>query len=192
MTEELPNLFRGRLVRLRAHEPEDWETFWGHGVDTESSRAGYRIPPPRSAAAARKWAEEQALQTDGDNRAYVIESNDGEVVGSLSTAQSDQRNGIFWYGIGIFAEHRRRGYASDAVRILLRYYFGELGYQKAHGEVYAFNAPSLVMHEQLGFVEEGRRRRTYRTGGRYFDEVLFGITAEEFAAANPEFAPHFE
>ena len=184
MTEELPNLFRGRVMRLRAHEPEDWETFWDHGVDTESSRAAYRIPPPQSAAVARKWAEEQALKTEGDNRAYVIESSDGEVVGSLSTAQSDQRNGIFWYGIGIFAEHRRRGYASDAVRVLLRYYFGELGYQKAHGEVYAFNAPSLVMHEQH-LVEEGRRRRTYRTGGRYFDEVLFGITAEEFA-------PHFE
>ena len=42
-----------------------------------------------------------------------------------------------------------------------------------------------MIHEQLGFVEEGRRRRTYRTCGRYFDEVLFGITAEEFA-------PHFE
>jgi RimJ/RimL family protein N-acetyltransferase len=156
------------------------------------ARAGWRITPPQSAAAARKCVEEQALKTEGDDRSYVIETSDAEIAGSVSALRCDRRNGIFWYGIGIFDEYRPLGYASDAVRILLRYYFGELGYQKAHGEVYAFNEPSLDMHRQLGFVEEGRRRRAYRTGGQYFDEVLFGITAEEFATANPEFSPSFE
>ncbi len=192
MTEELPNLFRGDLVRLRAHETDDWETFWSHDQDTEMARAGWWVTPPQSAAATKKWVEEHALNRDGRDRSFVIESAEGEIVGSLSASRTDPRSGVFWYGIGIFAEHRRRGYARDAVRILLRYYFGELGFQKGHAEVYEFNAPSLVMHEQLGFVEEGRRRRAYLTGGRYFDEVLFGITAEEFAAANPDFAPHFE
>jgi RimJ/RimL family protein N-acetyltransferase len=36
---------------------------------------------------------------------------------------------------------------------------------------------------KLGFVEEGRRRRTEFMGGRYHDEVLLGMTVEEFAAA---------
>jgi RimJ/RimL family protein N-acetyltransferase len=192
LADDLPNLFQGDLVRLRAHEAEDWEVFWGHDSDTEMARAGWWLTPPQSAAATKKWIEEQALNRDSHDRSFVIETGEGEIAGSLSASRTDLRNGTFWYGIGIFAEHRRHGYASDAVRVLLRYYFGELRYQKGHAEVYEFNAPSLVMHERLGFVEEGRRRRAYRTGGRYFDEVLFGITAEEFAAANPSFAPHYE
>jgi len=36
---------------------------------------------------------------------------------------------------------------------------------------------------KLEFVEEGRRRRAEFMGGRYHDEVLLGVTVEEFAAA---------
>jgi RimJ/RimL family protein N-acetyltransferase len=192
LADELPNLFRGDLVRLRAHEVDDWEVFWSHDTDTELARAGWWITPPQSAEATKKWNEEQALNREQHDRSFVIETPSGEIAGSLSTNRTDQRSGTFGYGLGIFAEHRQRGYATDAIRVLLRYYFGELGYQKAHAEVYEFNAASLALHRRLGFVEEGRRRRVYRTGGRYFDEVLFGITAEEFANANPAFAPHFE
>jgi hypothetical protein len=40
--------------------------------------------------------------------------------------------------------------------------------------------PTLVLHRRLGFVEEGRRRRSHHAGGRYHDEILFGMTVEEY------------
>jgi RimJ/RimL family protein N-acetyltransferase len=36
------------------------------------------------------------------------------------------------------------------------------------------------MHEKLGFIEEGRIRRNSFFNGKYQDEVLFGMTREEF------------
>jgi RimJ/RimL family protein N-acetyltransferase len=32
----------------------------------------------------------------------------------------------------------------------------------------------------MGFREEGRLRRVVYTGGRYYDELMLGMTAEEF------------
>ena len=36
------------------------------------------------------------------------------------------------------------------------------------------------MHEALGFQIEGRPRRNVFTGGAYHDEVLLGMTRDEF------------
>ena len=78
-------------------------------------------------------------------------------------------------------QYRRQGYASEAITLLLRYFFQELRYQKVTAHVYSFNEPSIKLHEKLGFQQEGRLRRMVYTNGQFFDEVLFGMTAEEFA-----------
>lgn len=68
---------------------------------------------------------------------------------------------------------------------MARYYFCELGYQKLSSLVYSFNEPSLRMREKLGFVFEGRLRRTAYTNGRHYDTICFGLTKEEFDLLDP-------
>jgi RimJ/RimL family protein N-acetyltransferase len=41
------------------------------------------------------------------------------------------------------------------------------------------------MLRKLGCVEEGRRRQMVYSQGRYFDEILFGLTRSEFEAKYP-------
>ena len=65
------------------------------------------------------------------------------------------------------------------------YYFRELRYQKLMATVYSFNERSLRMHEKLGFTFEGRLRRTVFTNGRYYDQLYFGMTSEEFDRIDP-------
>jgi ABC-type microcin C transport system duplicated ATPase subunit YejF len=36
------------------------------------------------------------------------------------------------------------------------------------------------LHERLGFQQEGRLRRMFFVDGAYVDDVIFGMTAEEF------------
>jgi RimJ/RimL family protein N-acetyltransferase len=38
------------------------------------------------------------------------------------------------------------------------------------------------MHEKLGFIHEGLIRRNCFFNGKYHDDVLFGMTREEFDA----------
>ena len=45
------------------------------------------------------------------------------------------------------------------------------------------NEASIRLHKKLGFLEEGRRRRQVFFNGEYHDEILFGMTREEFDAS---------
>jgi RimJ/RimL family protein N-acetyltransferase len=47
-------------------------------------------------------------------------------------------------------------------------------------KVYGFNEASIRLHESLGFQREGCLRRMVYTEGRFHDEVVYGMTAEEF------------
>lgn len=179
----MTNLWQGEKVRLRAIEPEDWEAFRAFDADTEMARLGWRVGFPHSVAESQQWAAEQsAAGMKDDRRRLAIETLAGTLVGSANVHCADARNGVFEYGIALGAAYRRRGYASEAIRLLLAYYFRELRYQKALVTVYAFNEPSIRLHEKLGFQLEGRLRRMVFSGGALHDELVFGMTAEEFAA----------
>ncbi|TMR14858.1 GNAT family N-acetyltransferase [Nonomuraea turkmeniaca] len=172
----------GERVRLRATEPEDWEAFYAFEEDSDAVRSGWRLHPPTSAARAKKWAAEHAEKDpDLDEFRLVIATKDDNApVGSINTHQVDRDAGTFAYGIAVGTPHHRKGYAGDAIVILLRYMFFERRFQKAEAWVYSSNDASLTLHRRLGFVEEGRRRRSHYANGRYEDEVLFGMTIEEY------------
>jgi len=169
----------GARVRLRAPEPFDVDVFMAADDDGEGSRSGWRVWPPRSREAAEEWLRQAG--SDGDEFRVVIESlASGEAVGTLNTHSCDPTAGTCSYGVTIWPWHRRCGYASDAVVVVLRYLFGERRYQKCTVGVIAFNAASLALHGALGFREEGRIRRAHLRAGRHWDEVVLGLTVEEF------------
>lgn len=183
------SIWEGERVRLRGIEPGDWETFMRFDQESDDVRSGGMLAPPRSAERYRQWAAERAAkvpQPGVDDFELAIESLSEEcVVGSIGTHLSDRRAGTFGFGLGIGRPHQRRGYASEAIVLLLRYMFWERRYQKCNVGVYAYNTASLGLHAKLGFVEEGRRRRAEFLAGRYHDEVLLGLTVEEFTAVHP-------
>ena len=110
----------------------------------------------------------------------MIETLAGEYAGVIGVQNADQRNGTFKYGIAIRPHQQRKGYASEAIRLLVRHYFAELRYQKVIATVYSFNAASMKLHESLGFQLEGRLRRMIYSDGQYHDELIYGLTADEF------------
>ncbi|SDM17339.1 GNAT family N-acetyltransferase [Allokutzneria albata] len=179
----MTSLWCGELVRLRAVEPEDWAAFAAFDRDTADQRATDRVFPPRSESGYRAWAQEEAAGSGSDVFRLVIEAVAGSTfVGSINTFDARPLDGCFSYGLGVLRQYRRRGYAREAITLLLGYMFGERRYQKCDVSVYAFNEDSLALHRKLGFVEEGRRRRQLFAGGAHHDVVLFGMTAEEFRA----------
>ncbi len=188
------SIWEGKRVRLRAIEPADWQSFFDWNQDSDAARGMYYIPFPGSQESVKRWAEKQATQEpDDDKFFFVVETLEGEIVGSLNAHSCEPHHGTFAYGIGIRREHQHRGYASEAILLLLRYFFLELRYQKATVEVYSFNDPSVRLHERLGFQLEGRLRRMIFTRGRQFDKLVFGMTVEEFVEKHgADFGPSNE
>lgn len=178
------NMWEGNRVRLRAILPGDWERFHENDQDSEAARLCDAVYMPRSEDGTKAWAEQQAAkEPSGDNRMLAIETLDGVLVGSINAHSCDSRNGTFKYGLAIFRAHWRKGYASDAVKILLRYFFHELRYEKATAHIYGFNEGSVGLHERLGFKREGQLRNMIFTNGRYHDEYVYGLLKSEFDGA---------
>src|SRR6478672_3587718 len=115
------NIWQGKLVRLRAIEPSDWETFYEWDQDTETARSGYFIPFPRSKEATKQWAEKEAQrQPEDDSFHWAIENLAGELVGIILTFDCYARHGTFKYGLTIAPQHQRKGYAAEAVYLVVR------------------------------------------------------------------------
>ncbi|MCX4907330.1 GNAT family N-acetyltransferase [Streptomyces sp. NBC_00878] len=181
----MTSFWTGERIRLRGIEPDDWTAFLRFAVDEE--RLGDAVRPPRSAAGHRAWAEAQAAaEPDGDCFRLAIEALDtGEAVGAVSSNHAEPQAGRFEYGVTIGADHRRKGYAAEAVVMLLRFMFAERRYHKCEARVFAHNEGSLALHRRLGFVEEGRLRDHVFLAGGHHDLVLLGLLADEFAELHP-------
>ncbi len=183
----MTNIFQGKLVRLRGVEPHDAEVFFPWGEDSDMSRYSDYIRFPNSLEATRKHFGRMATPDSGsDLFDFVIENTDGDVVGIINSHTCDRRVGCFMYGLCIAEPYRGRGYATEAILLVLRYFFTELRYQKVTATVYSNNAASQALHKRLGFTLEGQVRRTVFTQGQCFDELFFGMTVEEFDKLYPD------
>ncbi|MGW0231393.1 GNAT family N-acetyltransferase [Actinopolymorpha singaporensis] len=181
----MSSIWVGERVRLRGIEPEEFHLLMEFDQDSTVMRNNDRLHPPRSKAGYRRYLESGVGTPDDDAFGAGIESlAEGRLVGSFGTNRIDKNSGVFSYGIAIGSDFQRRGYASEAIVLLLRYMFGERRFQKCDVEIYAYNTASLTVHEKLGFVVEGRRRRSQYFAGKYHDVVLMGMTIEEYAAAH--------
>lgn len=182
------SIWQGTIIRLRAVEPDDWQVFFDWFQDTDFDRLTDTTLFPFSSGVVKKWVDELSEKEpwkDHDFR-WVIENLNGEFVGTANTHSCNHRNGTFEYGVAIRREHWCQGYASEAIKLILAYFFDELRYQKVNVQIYAFNEESLQLHEKLGFQPEGRLRRMIYTNGTYHDTVIMGMTREEFGQGGAE------
>lgn len=176
--------WQGEKVRLRPFTTEDAERAYADTLDSPSRRSlQLGIELPTSVEGQKSVLEKYADCRDVDGVIiFGIETLDGEDAGGISLHTRSEKNGTFSFGVSVEREHWGNGYAEDAVRILLRYCFWERRYQKCNSACVDSNAASIRLHQKLGFVEEGRRRRHWFLDGEYRDDVLFGLTREEFDA----------
>ncbi|MGN5376555.1 GNAT family N-acetyltransferase [Streptomyces sp. MUSC 14] len=176
----MTSFWTSKRIRLRGIEPDDWTAFMRFAEDEE--RLGDLLNPPRSAEGFRAWAKEQAAATsDGDCFQLAVEAVDtGELVGAVGSYHADPRAGWFEYGVTIGADHRRKGYAAEAVVLLLRFMFADRRYHKCEARIFAHNEASLALHRRLGFTEEGRLRDRVFLAGGHRDLVVMGMLADEF------------
>lgn len=180
------NYWQGKLVRLRGVEPSDAEAFFRWNLDSETGRALEFLWPPASLALVRKQIEEVALEKFGGEKfTWVMEDRAGVAVGQITAHHCNPRDGTFSYGLSVAAEHRRKGYAAEAVLLVVKYHFEELRYRKVTVGIHGDNSASVALHERLGFRREGTLRQMLYTHGRYHDLHYYGLTRDEW-----EGSPH--
>ncbi|MEW5872170.1 MAG: GNAT family protein [Chloroflexota bacterium] len=92
-------------------------------------------------------------------------------------------NGYIQIGIGD-PQDRQQGYGSEALRLLLRFAFGELNLHRLTVQVPEYNPAALRLFQKAGFVEEVRRRQALNRDGRRWDLLHLGLLSSEWEAGN--------
>lgn len=176
--------WQGAKVRLRPLRLDDVNVNFIVRLDSPSRQVlQLGVELPTTIEAMQKQFEKLVdCQDDGNVVIFVMETLAGVDMGSLALHSRRQKDGTFSFGVIVYREHWGNGYAVDAVRILLKYGFWECRYQKCNSACVHTNAASIRMHEKLGFVQEGRIRRNVFFDGEYHDDILWGMTREEFDA----------
>ncbi len=176
------NYWTTERIRLRAIEPEDAPIFFAWNQDSEMGLMVDRLRPPTSQKVVADWIAKTTAQTsdESDDFFFVIETLEGEIVGMIHPHKCDRLVGDFSYGVAIRRPFQRQGYAREAIELVLRHYFRELRYQKVTVKVYGYNEASQKLHEDMGFLLEGRIRRAALHNGRFYDDLIYGMTQEEF------------
>jgi aminoglycoside 6'-N-acetyltransferase len=111
---------------------------------------------------------------------------DGEVIGAVQ--YSEEEDPMYRHaGMDIFlsAVRHRRGYGTEAVRILARYLLFERDHHRITIDPAAANAAAIRTYEKVGFRRVGFMRR-YERGpdGTWHDGLLMDMLREEFVDAS--------
>ena len=176
------NYWQGNKICLRAMEESDADFFYEtlQDMDIQKNESDIRVPMSQKACA--DFAMEQASKgNDNTSPFLIIEDKDKNRVGMASPSIEDSRVGVFTTGIFIKPEFQRKGYAKEAIFMILKFYFYQLRCQKFNASVYSYNEPSNSLCQKMGLVVEGRRRNTVFTDGKFYDEILYGLTKDEFS-----------
>jgi RimJ/RimL family protein N-acetyltransferase len=173
----------GKIVMLRAVENSDLPALhrWANDPATQDGIGELHFPSSMDFQEA--WFRE--LRDDSLNQRFVVDVPDAGPIGLSSIVSIDWRNRHAWHGLVIGESgHRGRGLGVDAVMATMRFAFDELGLQRLDGSMIEYNAASLAMYcgGKLGWKEEGRRRSYFYRKGRFWDQVVVGITVDDYRA----------
>ncbi len=82
--------------------------------------------------------------------------------------------------VWIGAAHRNGGNGTEALRLALRYAFGDLGLHKVYLRVLDYNVRAIRAYEKCGFVREGIERESANVAGEWHDDVMIAILEPEY------------
>ena len=178
----------GELVRL---EPVDVARHAGQLFAAQSSTpelwAYLPYGPFESETAFRVWLTERAATSDPLFYA-IIEGSSGRALGMASFLRVEQGHGVIevghiWYSPAL----QRTRLATDAMYVMARHVFDDLGYRRYEWKCNALNEPSRRAALRLGFTFEGVFRQHMVIKGENRDTAWYSMLDGEWPAAKAAF-----
>jgi ribosomal-protein-alanine N-acetyltransferase len=143
------------------------------------------IPPAGSdgfdgVAFARMLA---ASDSERSQRFLVCRELDGRIIGQASLGEIIRGSlEQAFLGYWIAEAYARKGYMTEAIRLVIGRAFGPLGLHRVEANIQPHNAPSIALARRVGMRKEGFSPRYLRIRGVWTDHERWAVTAEDWAA----------
>ena len=165
-------ILEGERVRLRPAVREDLAAYTRWYTDDEFRK--YIMEPPGEAF--------DALQSPRSNQlTFSVELLDGRLIGCVYITDITTAHRHCELALVAIGERDcwDKGYGSEMVRLALRFCFRELNMHQVHISTAEFNERARRCYGAI-FPHEQRHRQWSSSEGRFWDEIYFDITEEEF------------
>src|ERR1700704_4817137 len=180
MSLPTPTLHTGRLL-LRPVTSADADALFAMHSSAYVLRY-WDAPPWSERVRAERFitACRQMAQEGTGARLAVDRVSGGAFIGwgSLNRGDPDHRSASLGYCFDDAAWGH--GYATEAVRVLLRWAFGTLDLNRVQAETDTRNVASAHVLEKLGFVREGTLREDCIVNGEVSDSWVYGLIRREW------------
>jgi RimJ/RimL family protein N-acetyltransferase len=171
--------YEGKLIRLRAREPEDEPLLYQWFNDPEVTEH-LTVRYPLSHAQERAFIER--VSTIGyDHAGFAVETlADGRLIGGVELERTSPENRSAVLGIALGDKtYWDSGYGTDTMRTICRFGFEMMNLHRIELEVFEPNKRAQAVYERVGFTHEGRRREARFKFGAYSDVLVMGLLEGE-------------
>jgi diamine N-acetyltransferase len=172
-------MIKGKNIFLRAPEPSDIDLLYQWENDTETWKVSNTLVP-----FSRYVLEQYILNSHQDIYAskqlrLMICTHDGWCVGCIDLFDFEPLHGRAGVGVLINGNDRQKGYASEALELVIEYSFRTLNLHQLYCNILTDNEPSLKLFRKNGFEVTGTKKQWIRVNDRWIDEHFLQLVRNE-------------
>jgi ribosomal-protein-alanine N-acetyltransferase len=183
---------KGDKVYLRAPAERDWRAYVEVRTVSRKFLEPWEPAWPQDALGREafmrrlnRYAED--WRDDVGHNFFIFCSSDDALIGGISL--SNVRRGVaqcgtlgYWVG----EPHARKGYMSEALRLITEFCFGQLTLHRIEAACLPLNEASQKLLQRAGFTQDGYARKYLKIRGEWHDHLLFSLLAEDFRPQSRE------
>jgi len=119
---------------------------------------------------------------DVTDHMFMIITNDNIPIGTMALYHIDDTTSKAEYGRALIAAEgfQGKGFAKEALNLILRYAFDTLKLNRVFLEVFSDNTQAIKLYERCGFITEGLQREHFYDGSQFRDVLVMGILKREY------------
>ena len=173
----------GRFSTVLPLDPERHaaELFAAYSDDREGRLWTYLPRGPYASLDEFRAYADAACRSDDPLVHAIIDNSTGAAVGTASYMRIEPAVGVIEVGSITYSPRlQRTPAATEAMYLMMRRVFDELGYRRYEWKCDSLNAPSRAAAARLGFCYEGLFRQASLTRGRNRDTSWFSVIDSEW------------
>ena len=169
----------GEKIILRALEPEDLN-FLYQIENNESFWEVSHTQTPFSKYILKRYLENAHLDIYESKqlRLLIEEKSTRKQIGMIDLFDYNPQHNRAGIGILIHPDFEKKGFASEALSIIINYSFSHLQMHQLYANIASDNIKSLALFNKYNFIKTGVKKDWILSEGKFKDEVLFQLIKE--------------
>jgi diamine N-acetyltransferase len=171
-------MLEGENIKLRALEPEDLDLFYQWENDSTIWKISQTYTPFSKHILSR-YLENAHQDIFTAKQLRLIIEKDGVSIGTIELFDFEPIHMRAGLGIWIVQESdRRKGYAKEALRLMIEYAFFKLQLNQLYCNISASNQPSINLFSSLDFMLIGAKKKWNKSPNGWEDELMFQLLCD--------------